>query len=99
MAERLLEEAIRIRGEVGGLRLVGSAALSLAWAATGLIDLLVHVKVYPWDLAALALIEAGGGIVLDRDGGPASFGSEGIVAGAPGAVREFLTRVEGRRWR
>ena len=97
--QRLLKEAIRIRGEVGGLRLVGSAALSLAWAATGLIDLFVHVKVYPWDLAALALIEAGGGIALDRDGGPASFGSEGIVAGAPDAVHAFLARVEGRRWR
>lgn len=97
--QRLLEEAIRIRGEVGGLRLVGSAALSLAWAATGLIDLLVHVKVFPWDLAALALIEAGGAVALDRDGGPATFGSEGVVAGAPGAVREFLERVEGRPWR
>ncbi len=97
--QRLLEEAIRIRGEVGGLRLIGSAALSLAWAATGLIDLLVHVNLYPWDLAALALIEAGGGIALDRDGGPATFGSEGVVVGAPGIVEEFLARVEGRRWR
>ena len=95
----LLEEAIRIRGEVGGIRLVGSAALSLAWAASGLIDLLVHVKLYPWDLAALALVEAGGGLALDRDGGPATFGSEGLVAGAPGAVREFLDRVEGKPWR
>ena len=95
----LLEEAIRIRGEVGGIRLVGSAALSLAWAATGLIDLLVHVKLWPWDLAALALIEPGGAIALDRDGGPATFGSEGVVAGAPGAVREFLARVDGHPWR
>jgi len=95
----LLEEAIRVRDEVGGIRLVGTAALSLAWAATGLIDLFVHVLMYPWDMAALALIEAGGGIALDRDGGPATFGSEGVVAGAPGVVREFMARVEGRRWR
>ena len=95
----LLEEAIRLRGEIGGMRQVGSAAVSLAWAATGLIDLFVHVGMYPWDLAALALVEAGGGIALDRDGGPATFGSEGVVAGSPAAVREFLERVEGRRWR
>lgn len=97
--QRLLEEAIALRPELSGLRLVGSAALSLAWAATSLIDLLVHVKMYPWDLAAMALVPAGGGLILDRDGGPASFGSEGIVAGAPGAVRAFMARVEGRRWR
>ncbi|MDO8614019.1 MAG: inositol monophosphatase family protein, partial [Dehalococcoidia bacterium] len=59
-----------------------------------------HHYLYPWDVAAgLVLVAEGGGAVRGRDGGPATIDSEGIVAGAPGAVVELLSLVGDRPWR
>jgi myo-inositol-1(or 4)-monophosphatase len=81
---------------VQGYRVVGSAALGLAWAAAGLCDLMVHAWLWPWDIAAaLALVPAGGGVILDDTGAPATLGSRSLVAGAAGPVRELLARQSG----
>lgn len=86
--------------EVQGVRIVGSAALGLAWAAAGLTDVMLHASLRPWDVAAaLALLPAGGGLILDRDGGPATLASEGVIAGAPSVVRQIMERTAGRPWR
>ena len=86
--------------EVQGCRIIASAALGLSWAATGLTDVMLHSMLYPWDVAvALAQVPAGGGLILDRDGGRATLASEGVVAGAPAVVRALMERVEGRPWR
>ena len=78
---------------VQGYRVVGSAALGLAWAAAGLCDVMVHAWLWPWDIAAaLALVPAGGGVILDASGAPATLGSRSLVAGAPGPARELLAR-------
>lgn len=78
---------------VQGYRVVGSAALGLAWAAAGLCDLMVHASVWPWDVAAaLAMVPAGSGVILDAGGAPATLGSRSVVAGAPGPARELLRR-------
>src|SRR3989304_2298960 len=72
------------RWGVGGM---GSAALGLAYAACGRYDLFLHHYLYPWDVAAgIVLVTEGGGAIVDRDGGPATGDSEGVIAGAPGAV-------------
>ncbi len=79
---------------VQGYRVVGSAALGLAWAAAGLCDLMVHAWLWPWDIAAaLALVPAGGGVILDAGGAPATLGSRALVAGASGPAHELLSRV------
>ena len=97
----MLELLHQLWSEVQGVRIVGSAALGLAWAAVGLTDVMLHSSLRPWDVAAaLAQVPAGGGIILDRDGGgAATLASEGVVAGAPAVVRELLARAEGRPWR
>jgi myo-inositol-1(or 4)-monophosphatase len=79
---------------------IGSAALGLAYAASGRFDLYVHQFLFPWDLAA-GIVQAreGGGIVVDREGQPVTIYSEGLIAGAPGPVEEFLTFSKGRDWR
>jgi len=60
----------------------------------------VHHFLYPWDSAAgILLVQEGGGLVLDRDGGPMTLYSEGVTAGAPGAVQDFLRVARGREWR
>jgi len=83
-----------------GARIVGSAALGLAYAACGRFDLAVHHMLYPWDIAAgILLVREAGGAISDRDGGPVSIRSEGAIAGAPGAHADFLRLVAGRPWR
>lgn len=82
------------------IRIPGSAALGLAWTAAGYYDLNLHAMLYPWDIAVgLALVPAAGGVIRDRDGGPATPASEGVVAGSPGAVAEFFARAGERPWR
>jgi myo-inositol-1(or 4)-monophosphatase len=79
---------------------IGSAALGLAYAASGRFDLYVHQYVFPWDIAAGVLfIEEGGGLIIDREGAPVTIYSEGLIAGAPGAVRDFAEYSAGKPWR
>jgi myo-inositol-1(or 4)-monophosphatase len=98
---RLMQRTVgALLPEVQAVRTIGSAALGLAWTAAGAIDLFLHGSLYPWDVAAaLALVPAAGGAIADRDGGPARVTSQGVVAGAPAAVREFLTSFGARPWR
>ena len=83
-------------GDAGGAG-DGSAALGFAFAACGRFDVYVHHFLYPWDSAAgILLVQEGGGLVLDRDGGPMTLYSEGVVAGAPGVVQDFLRIARGK---
>ena len=85
---------------VQSVRLMGSAALGLAYAACGRYDVFVHHFLYPWDIAAgILLVREAGGAIFDRDGGPVDIGSQGVVAGARGAVRDFLRLAQGKPWR
>jgi fructose-1,6-bisphosphatase/inositol monophosphatase family enzyme len=82
------------------VRIMGSAALGLAYAACGRFDLFVHHVLYPWDVAAgILLVREAGGVISDRDGGPVIIRSEGTIAGAPGAHADFLRLAAGRPWR
>jgi len=85
---------------VQSVRVMGSAALGLAYAACGRYDLFLHHFLYPWDIAAgIVLVREGGGAIVDRDGGAVSIDSEGVIAGAPAAVEEILSRSRSRSWR
>jgi fructose-1,6-bisphosphatase/inositol monophosphatase family enzyme len=82
------------------LRIIGSAALGMAYAACGRYDLFVHNNVYPWDIAAgILLNREAGGVVTDRDGGEVSLSSEGIVCGGPDVHADFMRLAAGRPWR
>ena len=73
------------------IRIPGSAALGLAYAACGRYDLFVHNYLYPWDLAAgILLVREAGGAITDRDGGPATITSRTVIAGGPQAHADFL---------
>ena len=82
------------------LRIPGSAALGLAYAACGRYDLFVHNLLFPWDLAAgILLVKEAGGIITDRVGGPVSMNSEGVVAGGAAVHADFLRLAAGKPWR
>jgi myo-inositol-1(or 4)-monophosphatase len=79
---------------------IGSAALGLGYVSSGRFDIYVHSLLYPWDMAAgIVQIREGGGLVLNRQGGPVTIYSEGIIAGAVKPVREFAEKTREMRWR
>jgi fructose-1,6-bisphosphatase/inositol monophosphatase family enzyme len=79
---------------------IGTAALALAYAASGRFDLYVHQFLFPWDMASgIVQIREGGGVVIDREGRPVTLYSEGLIAGAAGPVQEFLRFSLGRDWK
>jgi myo-inositol-1(or 4)-monophosphatase len=60
----------------------------------------VHHYLFPWDVAAgLLLVREGGGLITDRDGGPAGLFTDNILAGSPGAHADFLRLTAGIDWR
>lgn len=85
--------ALLQRGE--DLRRTGSAALDLAYVASGRLDGYFEIGLKPWDLAAGCLLvqEAGGryGDFAGRDGLPAS---GNIVAGTLGVARDIVGCIQ-----
>jgi myo-inositol-1(or 4)-monophosphatase len=99
-AGKLLEVVREVWPKVQAIRVMGSAALGMAFAACGRYDLFVHQTLFPWDLAAgVVLVSEGSGALLSRDGGAVDIKTEGVVAGAPDVVQEFLELTKGRDWR
>jgi len=95
-AARLLRRVVDLWPHMLGIRLLGSAALGLAYAACGRLDLYVHCNLKPWDVAAgILLVEEAGGLVVEWDGKPATLATTRVVAGAPQAVQDFLRHVQG----
>lgn len=74
-----------------GIRTMGSAALGLAFAASGRWDAYIHASLEPWDLAAgLILVREAGGIVTSHSGEPATIFTRGVVAAVPGVHAEIV---------
>jgi myo-inositol-1(or 4)-monophosphatase len=72
------------------LRVLGSAAVDLAWVATGVLGAAVEFGNHPWDNAAGAcLVTAAGGELVDLRGHPYGFGSDSLLAGSPGVVGQI----------
>jgi fructose-1,6-bisphosphatase/inositol monophosphatase family enzyme len=78
------------------LRVPGSAALGLAYAAAGRLDLFFHRNVFPWDIAAgIVLVREAGGVITAPDGGPVTITSGGFVAGGADVHADFMRRYGG----
>jgi myo-inositol-1(or 4)-monophosphatase len=83
--------------EIGGFRLMGSAALGLTYVACGRLDAYVHPCLYPWDVAAaIALVEESGGKITDWQGKPATTESRVIVAANEPLHAAFLKLIQGQ---
>lgn len=90
----LLDLAGEIWAHTYGMRLLGSAALGLAYAAAGRLDIYCHRCLYPWDIGAgILLVRNAGGIVTDWDGKAATSLTSQLVAGnrkVHGLFREWF---------
>lgn len=99
-ARRQLELAMRIWPGMQALRVYGSAALGFAFVAAGHWDAYGHSNLAPWDCAAgILLVQEAGGVCSDRDGGPATIRSEGVIAGTPGVHDELVRLAAEVPWR
>jgi len=94
----MLEVANALWPGVEAVRVMGSAALGLAYAACGRLDLYINLSLSAWDLAAgMLLIREAGGLVTDPNGQPATTASTSIVAANEAIHGEFMgRRVRGR---
>ena len=81
-------------------RMMGSAALGIAYAGCGRLELYAHHYLQPWDMAAAILfVREAGGIATTLNGAPLSPESGSIAAGAPEVHAAFLTATANSPWR
>ena len=94
-ARRALRLILELWPGMQSIRVMGSAALGIAYAACGRIDLYFHHHLYPWDLAAgILLVSEARGVVTDREGNPISVESQGLIASNASLHAEFLAKSQ-----
>ena len=85
---------------VEAIRIMGSGALGLAYAAAGQLDIYFHHRLFPWDVASgLLLVTEAGGTVVARNGQPGSLDSPSVIATSQHLLEQFLVATEGTNWR
>jgi myo-inositol-1(or 4)-monophosphatase len=79
----------------GDIRRSGSAALDLAYVASGKYDGYFEANLKPWDIAAgLLLVREAGGITTDFNGGDNVMASGDVVSGNPKVVQKLLKHLK-----
>lgn len=80
------------------VRMLGSAAIDLAWVASGKLDASIAMSNHPWDMAAGVVIAREAGVhVTDADGLPHQVTSAATIAAAPGLAGEVLQLLQDSR--
>jgi fructose-1,6-bisphosphatase/inositol monophosphatase family enzyme len=92
-ASMALAIAYRLFPGVQKVRIPGSAALGLAYAACGRYDVFVHHYLFPWDIApGILLVQEAGGVLTETDGRDVTLDSETVLAGG------VEVHADMRRW-
>lgn len=74
-----------------GVRVLGSAALSIAQVALGHAAAAVLHSYHEWDVAgSVAMAIEAGAVVLDRHGEDTALPTDGLLVAAPGVADEVL---------
>jgi myo-inositol-1(or 4)-monophosphatase len=83
----------RLAPAVQRIRMLGSAAIDLAWLASGKTDINVTLSNRPWDVGAgVVIAQEAGAVVMDLDGSPYSLKSTATLTAIP-ALREALLQL------
>ncbi len=91
MAKRYLPTFQALFGQCAGVRGTGSAALDLAYVASGRLDGFWKYGLKPWDIAAGSLlIQEAGGLISDLQGGEGYMQHGDVVAGTPKVFKALL---------
>jgi myo-inositol-1(or 4)-monophosphatase len=76
------------------VRMVGSAAIDLAWLASGRFDATIMLSNKPWDTAAgVVIAREAGAEVVDSDGTPHALQSSATIAASPPLLPQILQLV------
>ena len=96
LGREILKVAGALWPNIYGLRVMGSAALGLAYTACGRLDLYFHRSLYPWDIASgVLLVREAGGRVVGWGGEDVGFRDKGLIASNEVIIRDFLGRGVG----
>jgi len=91
VVQRYLPTFEALFGKCAGFRRTGSAALDLAYVASGRLDGFWELGLRPWDIAAGSLlIREAGGLVSDLQGGDDFLKQGDVVAGTPKVFKSLL---------
>ncbi|MGL6028779.1 MAG: inositol monophosphatase family protein [Legionella sp.] len=94
LAQRYLPTMQALVGKCAGVRRTGSAALDLAYVASGRLDGYWEFGLRPWDVAAGSLlIREAGGLISDPSGGDDFLKSGDVIAGTPKVFKSLLQSV------
>ena len=90
-AQHYLPTLEALSGKCAGVRCTGSAALNLAYVASGRLDGSWQFGLRPWDIAAgCLLVQEAGGLVGDLNGGEDYLRQGDVVAGPPMVFKALL---------
>ncbi|MBE0415162.1 MAG: inositol monophosphatase [Dehalococcoidia bacterium] len=96
VGQEMLGVASALWPGVQSVRVMGSAALGLAYVACGRLDLYFHLSLYPWDLAAgILIVGEAGGMISELDGKPVGIQSKSVIATNAAIHEDFMRRVRG----
>ena len=94
---QVLKVATALWPGIQSVRVMGSAALGLAYAACGRLDIYLHLSLFPWDFAAgILLVHEAGGVTTELDGNPVSLSSRRIIVANEAIHADFMRRARGR---
>jgi myo-inositol-1(or 4)-monophosphatase len=86
----------RLIPRVHRIRMLGTAAIDLAWLADGRLDASITLTNPPWDTAAGVIIaREAGAMVVDADGNSHTLRSIATVAATPQLIPQGLPLVQG----
>lgn len=84
LAKRYMPTFEALLGKCAGVRRTGSAALDLAYVASGRLDGFWEFGLKPWDIAAgILLIQESGGMICDLRGGEEYLNHGDLIAATP----------------
>jgi len=89
--KKSLEFITRLWPQMYAYRIMGSAALGMAYTACGRLDLYFHLLLYPWELACGSLlVTEAGGLVTDLKGKPLKAWGNSVIASNRAVHADFL---------
>jgi myo-inositol-1(or 4)-monophosphatase len=93
--QQRLALTIQLAPRVHRVRMIGSAALDLAWVAEGRLDAAIMLANKPWDTAAgVLLAREAGAAVVDIDGTAHRFDSAATIAGSVALISQLLPLIQ-----
>jgi len=93
--EQRLALTVQLAPRVHRVRMLGTAALDLAWVAEGRLDASITLGNKPWDTAAgVLLAREAGATVVDADGSAHGFDSAATIAGADALISQLLPLIQ-----